>query len=270
VQPPPPGFPSQLGNSPDDPRGHVERGHGGQPNHENYGQQPPPPGYRTPPADYGRQPGYGYGPPPWIGYGAPASAPTPQQTIGWITFAVVGLLGLLGAILTLTLWINLTSAVSRAADGCNRYSGEYSTLCRQHVEKMVPSVPTVLVICLFLIIGASLATTGGAVMLFLKRQMGQFLLLGGGFVMLVLAIGCEARYGTTSRITYDLIAGLVIAVTAGLLFVPAFRMVLGLPPKLTVGRGPGGFPGGAQWPYGQPQPPQYGPSGPGGHPPQQW
>ena len=268
VQPPPPGFPSQWGNSPDDPQGHVEPGYGGQPSPQNYGQQPPPSGYWTPPTGYGRQPGYG--PPPWSGYGAPASAPTSQQTIGWITFAVIGLLGLLGAILTLTLWINLNSAVSRASDVCHRYSGEYSSMCLQHIKNMVPSVPMALVICLFLIIGASLAASGGAVMLFLRRQMGQFLILGGGIVMLVLAIGCEARYGTTSRITYDLIAGLVIAVTAGLMFVPAFRVVLGLPRKLTGGPGPGGFPGGGRWPYGQPPPPQYGPPGPGGQPQQQW
>ncbi|MGC1155219.1 hypothetical protein [Mycobacterium sp.] len=268
MQPPPSGYPSQWRNSPDDPRGHVEPGYGGQPGPENYGQQPPPPGYGTPPAGYGQHPGYG--PPAWSNYGAPAPAPTSQQTIGWFTFAVIGLLGLLGAILTLTLWINLTSAVSRASDVCNRYSGEYSSMCRQHIQSMVPSVPMVLVICLFLIIGAGLAVSGGAVMLFLKRHLGQFLILGGGIVMLTLAIGCEARYGTTGRITYDLIAGVVVAVTAGLMFVPAFRVVLGLPPKLTGGSGPGGFPGGGQWPYGQPQPPQYGPPGPGGHPPQQW
>jgi len=265
VQPPPPGFPSQWGNSPDDARGHVEPGYGGP---ENYGQQPPPPGYGAPPAGYGQQPGYG--PPPWSSYGAPASAPTSQQTIGWITFAIIGLLGLLGAILTLTLWINLNSAVSRASNVCNRYTGEYSSMCRDHIKNIVPSVPMALVICLFLIIGASLAVSAGAAMLFLKRLLGQFLILGGGIVMLVLAIGCEARYGTTGRVTYDLIAGLVVAVTAGLMFVRAFRVVLGLPPKLTGGPWPSGFPGGGQWPYGQPQPPQYGPPGPGGHPPQPW
>ena len=56
---------------------------------------------------------------------------------------------------------------------------------------MVPSVPAALVVCLFLIIAAGLAAAAGAVMLFLKRQMGQFLILGGGIVMLVLSIGCR-------------------------------------------------------------------------------
>ncbi len=171
-------------------------------------------------------------------------------------------MGLLGAILTLTLWINLNSAVSRAADVCNRFGGEYSSMCREQIKNMVPTVPVALVVCLFLIIAACLAVVAGAVMLFVKRPIGQFLILGGGIVMLMLSIGCEARYGATSRVTYDLIAGLVIAVIGGLMFVPAFRVVLGLPPRLTDAHRPGG----GQWPPGPPPPPQYGPPGP----PQHW
>jgi hypothetical protein len=190
-------------------------------------------------------------------------APTSQQTIGWISLAAIGLLGLLGAILTLTLWINLNSSVSRATDVCNRFGGEYANLCRHQIEKMVPTVPVALVACLFLIIAACLAVSAGAVMLFLARQIGQFLILGGGIVMLVVSIGVEARYGATSRVTYDLIAGLVIAVTGGLMFVPAFRVLLGLPPQLMgASPGPGNFPGGGRWPPGPP-PPQYGPPMPG-------
>lgn len=269
VQPPPPGFP-QWGPPPGDPREHNEPGYSGQPTPEGYGPLPPTPGYggptppgpAYPPAGYGQQPGYNS--PPWSGYGAPIPVPTSQQKIGWITFAIVGLLGLLGAVLTLTLWINLDSAVNRAGEMCNRFSGEYASSCRQSVKNLVPTLPAVLVVCLFLIIGANLAATAGAVMLFLKKQLGQFLILGGGIVMLILSIGCEARYGATSRITYDLIAGLVVAVLGGLMFVPAFRLLLGLPPKLTAGPGPGG----GQWPYGPPQPPPYGPPAP--PPPQQW
>ena len=269
MQPPPPGLP-QWGPPPDDPRDHGGPGFGGQPGPESYGQQPPPPGYGPPPgsgfpppAEYSQQPGYR---PPWGGYGAPAPAPTSQQTVSWVGLAAIGLLGLLGAILTLTLWINLNSAVSRAADVCNRFGGEYSSMCREQIKNMVPSVPVALVVCLFLIIAACLAVTAGAVMLFVKRPMGQFLILAGGIVMLILSIGCEARYGATSRVTYDLIAGLVVAVIGGLMFVPAFRVVLGLPPRLTDAHRPGGFPGGGQWPPGPPPPPQHGPPGP----PQHW
>ena len=270
VQTPPPGFPPPWGSSPNDP---WEPGQAGQPAPGSYSQ--PGPGHGTPPQPapghappgYGQQPGYG--PPPWVGPGAQPTGPTSQQTISWVTFAAVGLLGLLGAILTLTLWINLSSAVNRASDMCKRFGGEYSTLCRQQVEHMVPSVPTALVVCLSMIIAAGLAAAAGAVMLFLKKQMGQFLILGGGIVMLMLSIGCEARYGATGRITYDLVAGFVIAAAGGLMLIPAFRMTMGLPPKPTGGPVPGGFQGG-QWPYGQPQPPPQGPPGPGGYPPANW
>lgn len=267
VQPPQPGFPPQSGGS-QDPREHIDPGYAGQ---SVPGNQPPPAaGYGTPPPP---APGYlpaGYGQQPeWGGQNANPISPTTQQTIGWIGFAALGLLGLLGAILTLTLWINLSSSVNRAADMCNRVGGEYSSLCRQHIRDVVPSVPVALVICLFLITAAGLAATAGAVLLFLKKQLGQFLVLGGGIVMLVLAIGCEARYGPTDRVTYDLIAGFVIAAVGGLMLIPAFRMTLGMPPSLAgPGPGAGGFTGG-QWPYGQP-PPRQDPPGTGGYPPPHW
>ena len=286
VQTPPPGFPPQWGGSPPDPRERIEPGYGAQPapwiygqpgpggydqlTASNHSQQPLGPGYGTPPPP---GPGYvpaGYGPPPWGSQRVQATRPNSQQIISWVTFGIVGLLGLLGAILTLTLWINLSSAVNRASDVCNRYSGEYSTLCRQSIQTTVPSIPAALVTSLFLITAASLAATAGAILLFLKRQMGQFLILGGGIVMLVLSIGCEARYGTTGRITYDLIAGLVIAAAGGLMLVPAFWTAVGLSPKPIGGPVPGGFQGGGPWPYGQPQPPQHPPPGPGGYPPQHW
>jgi hypothetical protein len=271
VSTPPPGFPPQWGSSPNDPPEPIEPGHGGQPAPGSYGQQPPYPGYAAtpPPAPGYQQPGYGQQS-AWAGYGAPTTGPTSQQTISWVTFAALGLLGLLGAILTLTLWINLSSAVSRASDVCKRFSGEYSTLCRQQIENTVPTVPAALVACLFLIVAAGLVAASGAVMLFLQRQMGQFLILGGGIVMLVLSIGCEARYGATGRITYDLIAGFVIAAAGGLMLIPAFRMTFGMPPRVTGGPPPGGIQGGGQWPYGQPPPPQQGPPGPGGYPPPNW
>ncbi|WP_343573954.1 hypothetical protein [Mycobacterium sp.] len=244
MQPPPPGPPPQWGPSPDDPG----PGFAGPPSPEGYGQP-------------------GYGPPQWGGPYPPVPAPTSQQTIGWISLAAIGLLGLLGAILTLTLWINLNSSVSRATDVCNRFGGEYANLCRHQIEKMVPTIPVALVACLFLIIAACLAVAAGAVMLLVARHMGQFVILGGGIVMLVLSIGVEARYGATSRVTYDLITGLVITVTGGLMFVPAFRVLLGLSPRLMGGSPrPGNFPGGGPWPPGPPPPPQYGPPGL----PQQW
>jgi hypothetical protein len=249
MQPPPPGPPPQWGPPPDDPRDQFGPGFGGQPDPKSYGQQPPAPAY---------------GPPQWSGYGAPVPAPSSQQTFGWISLTAIGLLGLLGGILTLTLWINLHSAVSRAADVCNRFGGEYGDRCRHQIQNLVPTLPVALVVCLFLIIAACLAVAAGAVMLFLKRPLGQFLILGGGIVMLVLSIGVEARYGATGRVTYDLIAGLVIAAAGGLMFISAFRVLLGLPPQLTAG--PSGYPGGGHWPPGPPPPPHHSPPGP----PPQW
>jgi hypothetical protein len=211
-----------------------------------------------------------YGPPPWGGPGAQPVSPTSQQTISWITFAAVGLLALLGTILTLTLWLNMSSAADRATDMCKRFAGEFYDLCEQQVENTVPSVPPVLVTCLFLIMAAGLTVAAGAVVLFLKKQMGQFLILGGGIVMLVLAIACEARYGATGRLTYDLVAGFVIAAAGGLMLIPAFRMTMGLPPNPTDAPVPGGLPSGGQWQYGEPPPPQQGAPGPGGYPPPHW
>jgi len=148
---------------------------------------------------------------------------------------------------------------------CKRFAGEFSDLCEQQIEISIPSVPTALATCLFLIMAAGLAAAAGAVMLLLKKQAGQFFILGGGTVMLVLAIACEARYGATGRLTYDLVAGFVIGAAGALMLIPAFRMTMGMPPNPH-----GAVPGAGQWPYGQTPPPQQGPPGPGGYPPPHW
>jgi hypothetical protein len=292
VQSPPPGLPPQWGSSPPGPHEGVEPGYGDQPGPAGYGP-PASGGHHHPTAsDHGPQQAYpdydatapvgpdypqaGYpqrptqAPPAWRGHDAPVAGPTLQQAVSWITFAVIGLLGSLGAVLTLTLWINMSSAVNRANETCDRIGEEFSNLCRQQMLHTVPSIPTTLVICLLLMIAAGLAAAGGAVMLFLNKQMGQFLILGGGIVMVVLAIGCEARYGPTGRITYDLVVGFLIAAAGGLMLIPAYRMLLGLPPKLTGGPGPGRPHDSGQWPYGQPQAPQNVPPGHNGYSPQQW
>jgi hypothetical protein len=271
MQPPPPASSPQWGSSPHDPQprgGPVYDGRLAAGSHREPG--PGYGGYGGPPISggYGQQPSYG--PPGWGGYGSTATGPSPQQLITWITLGVIGLFGLLSAILTLTLWLNLNSAVSHASDLCNQFGGEYSSICRQSLMNAAPRIPTGLVVCFSLVILGSLVATTGAALLFLKKHAGRFLILGGGILMLACAIICEARYSATGRITYDLIAGLLIAVAGGLMFAPAFRMALGLPSASTVGGGLGQFQGGGQSLYGQPQPPQYGPPGFGGCPPSQW
>jgi hypothetical protein len=245
MQPPTPGFPPQWSSSPHDPEQRITPG--GQPTPGSYGQ--PGSGFGYPQA--------GYGPPGWGGYSSPASGPSAQQLITWIALGVIGLLGLLGAILTLTLWLNMSSAASHAADLCNQFGGEYTSLCRQSIKTAVPSVPATMAIYLVLVILGSLGAASGALLLFLKKYVGQFLILSGGVVMLTFAIVYEAQYSAASRITYDLIAGLLIAVAGGVLFVPAFRTVVGFQPR-------------GQSPYGQPRPPQYGPPSSHEYPPPQW
>ncbi|MCV7236286.1 hypothetical protein [Mycobacterium branderi] len=295
MQPPSAGFPPPPGGQPRDPRQPGTPRYGGQPAAGGYGQQPPypygappPSGPAQPGTNYGNQPGYGqggygqqpgYGRPSYRpgGYGAPGAGPDSKQIITWIALGAIGLLGLLGAILTLTLWINVSSAVSHASDACNEITGQYSDLCKQTVKSKAPGVPAALVIYLVLIILGSLAALGGAISVFLKKPVGHFLLLGGGAAMLLFAIICEAQYSATGRITYDLIAGLFIAVAGGLMFIPAVRMALGLPARPTGGSSGHGGPwhGGGQQPYGQQpygqqHPGQYGQAGPGGYRPPQW
>lgn len=293
MQPPQPASSPQSGSLPLDSQSRAEPGYGGQlppggygqSTAPGYGQQPPYPAYGGPPSfnrplsQPGSGPGFardgygqqrGYGPPGWAGYGSIAAGPSSQQFITWITLGIIGLLGLLSAILTLTLWLNLSSAVSHASDLCSQFGGEYSTLCRQSIKNMAPSVPAALAIYLILMILGSLMATSGAALLFLKKHVGRFLILGGGIVMLACAIICEARYTATGRITYDLIAGLLIAVAGGLMFVLAFRTALGLP-SMSAGSGElDQFCGGGQSPYGPPHPPQLGSPSLGGYPPPPW
>jgi hypothetical protein len=216
------------------------------------------PGYGPRP-DYGRQPGYGqfpYGP---GGYRQPGSGPAGRQVALWITLGVVVFLGLLGAILTLTLLLDVASAVNRVSQMCNQFGGQLSDVCKQ-------SLPTAALMYLVLIILGSLVAIGGAVLMLLKKQFGQFLILGGGLGMLLFAMICSAQYGGTGRVTYDLIAGILIAIAGGLLLVPQIRESLGLP--TTVPR-PGPY-GGGQLPNPQPYPGQYGQPWSGGYPPRQW
>jgi hypothetical protein len=293
VQPPAPGFPPQPGWSPPDPRVQSEPRYGWQtppgygpqagPGYwpqagPGYGQQSPP-GYGGPPSygqagygqgGYGQQPGYGqppYGPGDYRQSGA---GPNNQQIALWITLGAVIFLGLLGAVLTLTLLMDVNSAVNRVSNMCDQYGGPFSDICKQSLRNHGVKVPMPALIYLASIILASLVAIGGAVLMLLKKNFGQFLILGGGIVMLLFAIICAAQYGGTGRITYDLIAGVFIAIAGGLLLVPQIRQSLGLPPTSGTGHRPDQFGGGGQPPYGPPYPGQYGQPWSGGYPPRQW
>ena len=310
---PPSGFSPQPGPSPHDPWQQAGPGYSQRPPDSGYGSSPaqnrPPsqpdygrqpdygpvgygqPGYRDQ-AGYGLQPGYGQQPgfgQPGFGqggyYSQPGGGPSAQKIATWAILGTVALLGVLAAVLTVALWVDLSTAVSRASDVCGQFGGEISDICRQSLRNNAPQVPTAVIIYLILLTVGSLTAVAGAVLLLFKKYVGQFLILGGGVVMLLFAIATEAQYGATGRVTYDLIAGLFIAVVGGLLLVPQARQLLGFTPRSTGARpgqygggeqfggahyGGGQYGGGAQPPYGQPQPGQYGQQGPGGYPPRQW
>ena len=317
---PPSGFSPQPGPSPHDPRQQAGRGYGQRPSDYGYGSSPGrdhspsqpdygrqpdygPPGYGQPgywdQPGYGQQPGYsqqfGHGQQPGYGqpgfgqggyYSQPGGGPSTQQLARWAILGTVALLGVFAAILTVVLGIDLSTAVSRASDVCGQFGGEISDICRQSLRNTAPHVPATVIVYLILLTIGSLTAVAGAVLLLFKKYVGQFLILGGGVVMLLFAITTEAQYGATGRVTYDLIAGLFIAVVGGLLLVPQVRQFLGFPPLSIGGARPGQYGGGGQFggaqygggqygggaqpPYGQPQPGQYGQQGHGGYPPRQW
>lgn len=239
------------------------------PNESGYGQQ----------AGYGQQPGYGQ---PGYGqggyYGRPTNGPTTQQTATWAVLGSIALLAGLATVLTLLLCLDVSSVANRASNICGQYRGEIQEACQQAMKSAGVHVPAAAISYLILLIFGGVAAVVGAVLLFLRKQAGQYLVLGGGVVLLLFAIIFEAQYGATGRITYDLIAGLFLAIGGGLLLVPQVRQSLNLPP-LSAGTRSGQYGGshyggsqygGGQAPYGQPQPGQYGRPGPGGYPPRQW
>ncbi len=188
------------------------------------------------------------------------------------------MLGGLAAILTLVLCLDVGSAANRASNICGQYGGDILEACQQALKNSGLHIPAAMIVYLILLAFGGVAAVLGAVLLFLKKPVGQYLVLGGGVVLLLFAIIFEAQYGAAGRITYDLIAGLLLAIAGGLLLVPQVRQFLGLPP-VSASAGPaqyggghfgGGQFGGGQPPYGQPQPGQYGQPGPGGYPPGPW
>ncbi|KAA8960503.1 hypothetical protein [Mycobacterium sp.] len=247
--------------------------HPGQPPHDPWAQSAPAYGWQAPAGywpptgpGYGQQPGYGSSPGGPAGYPQPAG-PSGQHIALWITLGVVILLGLIGAILTLTLLIDISSAVTRVSSLCDQYGGQLAALCKQSLRNRGVTVPAIAVVYLPLIILGHLAALGGALLMLAGKLFGQFLILGGGVMILFFATICAAQYGSTGRIVYDLTAGLVIAVAGGLLL-PQIRPLVGRPPP-----GSGGqlhqF-GGVRHASSAPYPGPSGRRGPGGSPPPQW
>jgi hypothetical protein len=230
-QPPMPGYGQQpaFGQQPPQPGGF------GQPGMPPYGAPAQPYGAQPYGQPYGQQP---YGQPAYAGYGQPAG-PSQQQIITWIVLGTVTLLGLLAAILTITAW----SDAGSASDVCAGLP-DAASFCSS------VQLPVAAIIYFILLIAGGVAAITGAVLIYLKKYFGQFVILGGGAVLLVFSIVFMAQYTSEGRITYDLIAGIFIGAAGGLAFLPQVRPFLGLPAVAPTGYGQvGAF--GAPAPYGQ-------------------
>jgi hypothetical protein len=118
-------------------------------------------------------------------------------------------------------------------------------------------IPTAAIIYFILMIIGGVAGVAGAVMIYLKKYVGQFAIVGGGALLLLFSIIFMAQYASEGRLVYDLIAGIVIGGAGALGFFPQTREYLGLPAVAATGYGQtGSF--GQPNPYAQQQQPAYG------------
>ena len=229
------------------------------------------------------QPGYGQG-----GYYTPAGRrPGTQQIATWAVFGTVALLGGLAAILT---WCS-DSTWAPPSTAHRMFAGSSAANLRHLpavAEKQRAARPGSVIVYLIMLTISSVTAVAGAVLLFLRKYVGQFLVLGGGVVLLLFAIvfGGSIRSYRPDYLRLDrrsvhrhrrrsgfgaagpAFPGLSAAVhrrparpvRGPLRWRPVRRR---RPVRRPVRRG-------AQSPYGQPQPGQYGQQGPGGYPPRQW
>lgn len=251
-QPPAPGYQQQQAPG-------AVPGYGQQPNP--YGQPQPGYGQQQQQQAYGQQPGYGqqqYGQQAYPGYaqGQMASSPDTGQIITWAVLGVVALMSLLAAIMTITLWSDVGSAADafsgNSAAECAQ-AGLSQAECQQALAQAQSSVsiPAAMVIYFILLLIGGIAGVAGAVMIFLKRYVGQYAIVGGGALLLLFSIIFMAQYAGEGRITYDLIAGIIVGGAGALGFFPQTRAYLGLPPGPVAAGGYGQVGGFGQPAYGQ-------------------
>jgi hypothetical protein len=222
-------------------------GYGQQPGYGAPGQQP----YGAPGQPYGQQPGYGQ--PAYPAYGAGQGGgitASTNQIVSWVVLGVVALMSLLAAILTITLW----SEASGGANPCAGFTGTEADLCNQQFAQVDTGIPAAATIYFILMLIGGIAGVAGAVLIFLKKYVGQFAIVGGGALLLLFSIIFIAQYASEGRLVYNLIAGIIIGGAGALGFFPQTREYLGLPALAATGYGQvGGF--GQPGPYGQPQQP---------------
>ncbi|HKS44656.1 MAG TPA: hypothetical protein VJT49_05985 [Amycolatopsis sp.] len=252
-----------------------------------FGQQPPQgfgqPGGFPPqqPGQFGQQPQQGFGapgqpggfggPPPGFGapggYGAPGGgAGGNAQLFAWIAAGALIVIGLLTAILTLTVWTDAGSAASASSSYCDQYSGTLKQTCEDAVGSAseASSVPGAAIFYFIMLILGGLATAAAGVLIILKQKFAHFVAVGGGFLLLLFSIIFGAQYTfSVGRIVTDLILGIIVLVIGALGFFPQTAQFIGAGGGSPSGPGGfggppgGGFPGqpggfGQPAPFGQP------------------
>lgn len=267
VQPPAPGAPQQPGWSPGVAQqpGYQQPGYGQQPGYQQpgYGQQQPAygqqPGYGQQP--YGQQPVYGQQPygQAYPGYGQVSAPADTAAIITWIVLGAVALLSLIAAIMTITLWSDIGGVYGNAAGfvANNPCAGAPDqALCNQEFAnaQAAASMPIAMTIYLVLLTVGAVAGVAGAVLVFLKKYVGQYAIVGGGVLLLLFSIIFMAQYAGEGRLTFDLIAGIIVAGAGALGFFPQTRVYLGMPPGPAAPGGYGQVGGFGQNPYAQAQP----------------
>lgn len=266
---PAPGMPQDFGQ-PQQPWGAQPPGYGAPQQPPGWGQQQPwgaQPQYGPPPG-WGQQPWGAPQPQPGAAWGAPApGGGMNAETTKFVTWAAAGVVGVLGLVALILQIIMFTEG----GGGSIEVPGGGT------INVPSTSIPGDAVFFLVMLIVGSVASIAGAVLIFLKQNYAHFVVVAGGFLLLLFAIIAGASYTFVGELIYYLIAGIFIAAVGTLGFFPQTKQYLGIP-------GPGADPfaghQGAQYgvyarpqtaPYGQqpPPPPGWG-QPPPQQPPQQW
>ncbi|MDI5980226.1 hypothetical protein, partial [Amycolatopsis magusensis] len=222
-------------------------GFGGPPPGGPGGFGPPPGG----PGGFGPPPGQGgFGPPPG-GFGGPPQGGG-NDSSKMISMIIAGVLALLAG---LSLIVNLISVIDVATlpDPCEHLSGAALERCEGiGVDYGVGA--GVIIMWVVLLLGLA-GAVGGAVLIFLRKKLAQYVLLGSGGLLVVFTIVVAAMYTFAGSLIFNLFIGLLAAGAGVLGFFPATQPYIGMESGSAFGgqQGQGGGFGGPG-----------GPGGPGG------
>jgi hypothetical protein len=204
--------------------------------------------------------------------------------ISLVVAGVVALLGIIGAIITITLWADLGGG-GDAASGCAGLPPDLQAECERQVESAT-EIPFKYHLYMIMYLLGSLAAIGGAVLIYLKKPFAHYTILGGAVLVFLSSLLIFFEEGDSGgRPIIMFIFSLVFAAAGALGFFPQTKAYVGLggsvlggpggygPPPGSGGYGPppgGGFGGPPPGGFGQQPPPPQGFGQQGGQPPQQW